>query len=148
VMEHLGARRSLSGCSAAPSPSRKRSTSRPDRDALDAAHKHGIIHAICKPGNVMLTTGGTGRSGTVSAKLLDFGWRNSAAHGEPGAGDRGLRADADAARDGARHIVGTLQYMAPEQLAGKASMRARTCGRSGRWCTNGDRKRRSSRQRP
>ena len=51
-------------------------------DALDAAHKHGIIHRDLKPGNVMLTTGGAGRSGVTTAKLLDFGLAKLAAHGE------------------------------------------------------------------
>jgi serine/threonine protein kinase len=48
-------------------------------EALDAAHKHGIIHRDLKPGNVMLTSGGAGRSGVTSAKLLDFGLAKLAA---------------------------------------------------------------------
>jgi serine/threonine-protein kinase len=51
-------------------------------DALDAAHKHGIIHRDLKPGNVVLISGGAGRSGVSAAKLLDFGLAMLAAHGE------------------------------------------------------------------
>ncbi len=51
-------------------------------EALDAAHKHGIVHRDLKPGNVMLTTGGAGRSGVPTAKLLDFGLAKLTGHGE------------------------------------------------------------------
>jgi len=89
-------------------------------EALDVAHKHGIIHRDLKPGNVMLTTGGMGRSGAVSAKLLDFGLAKLAAHGERPALVSGASAATRSLLMTARGaIIGTLQYMAPEQLEGK-----------------------------
>jgi hypothetical protein len=77
-------------------------------DALDAAHRQGVIHRDLKPGNVMLT-----RSGV---KLLDFGLA------------RFLRTDLDAdAREATESVpltqqsavIGTVPYMAPEQVEGR-----------------------------
>jgi len=89
-------------------------------DALDAAHKHGIVHRDLKPGNVMVTTGGAGRSGVTTAKLLDFGLAKLAAHGELPALAGGVSVPTQAAPVTAKGtILGTLQYMTPEQLEGK-----------------------------
>ena len=76
-------------------------------DALSAAHRRGIVHRDLKPGNIMM-----GRDGV---RLLDFGL---AKHHEPLAASAGAKT-MTTPLTGAQTIVGTLQYMAPEQLQGR-----------------------------
>jgi Tol biopolymer transport system component/tRNA A-37 threonylcarbamoyl transferase component Bud32 len=79
-------------------------------DALDKAHRQGIIHRDIKPGNIMLTKSGT--------KLMDFGLAKL--RSDPVSAAAALTemtADMKLTAEGT--ILGTFQYMAPEQLEGR-----------------------------
>jgi eukaryotic-like serine/threonine-protein kinase len=78
-------------------------------DALDHAHRRGLVHRDLKPSNVMLTAGG--------AKLLDFGLSKQI---QPDLVTLSTIAEgAPLTSEGA--LLGTYSYMAPEQLAGRES---------------------------
>ncbi len=78
-------------------------------DALDHAHRRGLVHRDLKPGNVMLTKSGT--------KLLDFGLSKLQVTDGRARAVNPVPRRVPLTADGA--VLGTFPYMAPEQLQGR-----------------------------
>ena len=107
VMERVHGRSMRSELAGASSPmARRLGWIQPMLDGVAAAHAHGVIHRDLKPENILVATA---TPGPDVVKLLDFGLAKVRL--DPGHATTTVTA--------AGHILGTMSYMAPEQLLGE-----------------------------
>jgi serine/threonine protein kinase len=81
-------------------------------DALDAAHKKGIVHRDIKPANIFVTESG-------AIKVLDFGLAKLLPRNSDDLGDHTVDSPVDTLLTSPGMAVGTIQYMSPEQARGE-----------------------------
>ena len=86
--------------------------------ALDAAHRAGLVHRDIKPANIFLVRR-SGASATPVAKLLDFGLAKTGPGAGPVSGSVSMLPTTPAGVTMQGTILGTLHYMAPEQVEGR-----------------------------
>ena len=85
-------------------------------DALDQAHQRGVIHRDLKPANVMLLASSGGSGSAAQVKLLDFGLAKLTKPADSIESQETVHSDLT----GPGMVLGTVRYMAPEQVEGRA----------------------------